>query len=136
MRTRTIDIFGPLAKVAGARFFSLQKGPDARQTPPVGMDWVDFTGELNDFADTAALIENLDMVISIDTSVAHLAGALGKTVWVLIPFQNDFRWLLDREDTPWYSRMRLFRQKYREDWVEVIERMRQELEVMSAGRVL
>jgi tetratricopeptide (TPR) repeat protein len=115
-RTRTIDVFAPLAEVPGFKFFSLQKGKDSTQPPPPGMDWADYTAELHDFADTAALVQNLDLVVTIDTSVAHLAGALAKLVWVLIPFQSDFRWLLDRTDTPWYPTMRLFRQTKVGDW--------------------
>ncbi|MGD0461137.1 MAG: tetratricopeptide repeat protein [Tepidisphaeraceae bacterium] len=115
-RTRTIDVFAPLAEVPGFKFFSLQKGDDSRQAPPQGMDWADFSAELNDFADTAAFVQNLDLVVTIDTSVAHLAGALAKPVWVLIPFQCDFRWMLERTDTPWYPTMRLFRQKKTGDW--------------------
>jgi hypothetical protein len=76
--------------------------------------------ELNDFSDTAALIACLDIVISVDTSVAHLAGAMGKQVWVLLPFVPDYRWLLDRNDSPWYPTVRLFRQDERRDWGVVI----------------
>jgi tetratricopeptide (TPR) repeat protein len=115
-RTRTIDVFAPLAELPGFKFFSLQKGKDSGQSPPTGMDWLDYTAELNDFADTAALVQNLDLVVTIDTSVAHLAGALAKPVWVLIPFQCDFRWLLNRTDTLWYPTMRLFRQIKIGDW--------------------
>ena len=75
---------------------------------------------LHDFSDTAALIENLDLVISIDTSVAHLAGALGKPVWTLLPFVPDWRWLLNRDDSPWYPTMKLFRQPSLGDWESVI----------------
>ncbi len=81
------------------------------------------SAELGDFADTAALISALDLVISVDTSVAHLAGALGKPVWLMVPFAPDFRWLLDREDTPWYPKMRLFRQRRAGDWDGVIARI-------------
>ena len=81
------------------------------------------SAELGDFADTAALISALDLVISVDTSVAHLAGALGKPTWVMVPFAPDFRWLLDREDTPWYPKMRLFRQRRAGDWDGVIARI-------------
>ena len=81
---------------------------------------LDVSAELGDFADTAALISTLDLVISVDTSVAHLAGALGKPTWVMVPFAPDFRWLLDREDTPWYPKMRLFRQSRAGDWDGVI----------------
>ena len=71
---------------------------------------VDYTGEINDFSDTAAFIENLDLVITVDTAVAHLSGALGKPVWTLLPAVPDWRWMLDREDSPWYPTMKLFRQ--------------------------
>jgi len=74
------------------------------------MHLFDYTAELGDFADTAALVANLDLVISCDTAVAHLAGALGKPVWVLLPFVPDWRWQLGRADSPWYPTMRLFRQ--------------------------
>jgi tetratricopeptide (TPR) repeat protein len=84
---------------------------------------LDVSAELGDFADTAALISSLDLVISVDTSVAHLAGALGKPTWVMVPFAPDFRWLLDREDTPWYPRMRLFRQSRAGDWDGVVARI-------------
>jgi tetratricopeptide (TPR) repeat protein len=82
---------------------------------------------LIDFSDTAALITEMDLVISIDTAVAHLAGALGKPVWVLLPFHPDFRWLQEREDSPWYPTARLFRQPLPGDWAAVVERVRQEL---------
>jgi len=87
----------------------------------------DHSEHLIDFSDTAALIGNLDLVITIDTSVAHLAGALGKPVWILIPFSNDFRWLENRDDSPWYPSARLFRQKNVNDWSEVIFRLKHEL---------
>ena len=84
-------------------------------------------GELGDFADTAAVISSLDLLISADTSVAHLAGAIGRPVWILIPLAPDFRWLLEREDSPWYPTARLFRQPRLEDWDSVLERVRREL---------
>jgi tetratricopeptide (TPR) repeat protein len=136
-RTRSIDVFAPLAEVRGVKFFSLQKGDESREPPPPGMDWADFCAELNDFADTAALIQNLDLIVSVDTSVAHLAGALAKPVWVLIPFQPDFRWMLDRTDTPWYPTMRLFRQPTRTGWQTPIKQMAQALSslvTMSGSR--
>ncbi|MFN7594162.1 MAG: tetratricopeptide repeat protein, partial [bacterium] len=83
----------------------------------------DLTAELSDFADTAALIAALDLVITVDTSVAHLAAALGKPVWLMLPFAPDFRWLLDREDSPWYPKMRLFRQERPGDWDGVVGRI-------------
>jgi hypothetical protein len=76
--------------------------------------------ELNDFSDTAALIEEMDLVISVDTSVAHLAGALGRPVWILLPFRPDFRWMLDRIDSPWYPTAVLFRQSAPDGWAGVI----------------
>jgi len=119
-RTRSLEVFHPLMKLPGIRFYSLQKGEAASQKPPAGVDWVDFSGELNEFADTAALVTNLDLVISVDTSTAHLAGALAKPVWVLVPTQSDFRWLLDRTDSPWYPTMQLFRQPLGDDWSKPI----------------
>lgn len=126
-RSRSIKLaeFTPLAEVQGVVFHSLQKGNS--QTPDPAMRLVDSTAELQDFADTAALIANLDLVISVDTSVAHLAGAMGKPVWLLIQFTPDWRWLLNREDTPWYPTMRLFRQKRPGDWAEVVQRIHQAL---------
>ncbi len=93
---------------------------------------VHFGDELHDFADTAAVVSELDVVISVDTSVAHLAGALGKPVWILLPFAPDWRWLLDRKDSPWYPTARLFRQPKIADWDGVIECVRQELSVIAS----
>ncbi len=114
----------PLAADA-VTFYSLQKGDAAAQAmnPPPGMRLIDFTNEFLDFADTAALIAHLDLVISVDTSVAHLGGAMGKPVWTLIPFNPDWRWMLEREDSPWYPTMRLFRQRKAGDWCDAIERI-------------
>ncbi|NJM28085.1 MAG: glycosyltransferase family 9 protein [Pseudanabaena sp. RU_4_16] len=77
---------------------------------------VDLRDRLNDFADTAAIIAQMDLVITVDTAVAHLAGSLGKPVWVMLPFAADWRWMLGREDSPWYPTMRLFRQRQNGDW--------------------
>ena len=90
-------------------------------------DIVHFGDALEDFSDTAALISHLDLVISVDTSVAHLAGALGKPVWVLLNYIPDWRWLLDREDTPWYLTARLFRQDGTRSWDSVIAQVHDEL---------
>jgi Flp pilus assembly protein TadD len=121
--------FAPLATDAGVVFYSLQKGDAAREAaaPPAKLRITDWTEELKDFADTAALIANLDLVISVDTSVAHLAAAMGKPVWLLLPFIPDWRWLLDRQDSPWYPTMRLFRQHTRGDWNGVIAKVAEEL---------
>jgi Glycosyltransferase family 9 (heptosyltransferase) len=90
-------------------------------------DVLHFGEELQTFADTAALISNLDLVISVDTSVAHLAGALAKPVWILLPFTPDWRWLLDRDDSPWYPTARLFRQDSTRQWDGVVSRARNAL---------
>jgi tetratricopeptide (TPR) repeat protein len=117
-RSMHLEDFAPLREIGGVQFFSLQLGDPARQiaaaTNP--LEITDWTGELEDYADTAALVENLDLIISVDTSVAHLAGAMGKQVWVLVSHPADFRWLLDRRDTPWYPTMRLFRQNLTRTW--------------------
>lgn len=125
--------FSTLSRLTGLRtaeFFSLQKGPAAAEvkTSPNGIEFVDYSEELEDFTDTAALIANLDLIISVDTAVAHLAGAIGKTVWTLLPFTPDWRWMLDREDSPWYPSMKLFRQLSEGDWEGVLSRVRAELE--------
>jgi ADP-heptose:LPS heptosyltransferase len=87
--------------------------------------------ELADFNDTAAVIDSLDLVVTIDTAVAHLAGAMGKPTWILLPHAPEWRWMLDREDTPWYPTARLFRQKRLGDWESVIERVRASLSAWS-----
>jgi ADP-heptose:LPS heptosyltransferase len=112
------------------QFNSLQKGPAASQVVAldVGITVFDFSDKLTDFAETAALIANMDLVITVDTAVAHLAGAMGKPVWVLLPFVPDWRWMMDREDSPWYPTMRLFRQKSIGQWDEVIVRVTECLE--------
>jgi tetratricopeptide (TPR) repeat protein len=108
----------------GDVWVSLQKEVrDADRAALEASGLVDVSAELGDFADTEALISTLDLVISVDTSVAHLAGAMGKPTWVMVPFAPDFRWLLDREDTPWYPKMRLFRQSRAGDWDGVIARI-------------
>ena len=124
-RSVALAQLAPLAAAPGVTFYSLQKGPAASQTatPPPGMELIDLTEDLHDFADTAALISNLDLVISVDTAVVHLAGAMGKPAWVLLAREQDWRWLLTREDTPWYPTLRLFRQRTPGDWPEVIGRV-------------
>jgi tetratricopeptide (TPR) repeat protein len=121
-RSMTLQHFAPLAAIPGLCLISLQKGDAAAQTrlPPDGMTLHDWTGELEDFADTAALVEALDLVISVDTSVVHLAGALGKPVWVLNRLDQCWRWLTGRTDSPWYPTARLFRQPAAGDWSSVI----------------
>jgi hypothetical protein len=123
-RSLTLNQLLPLAQAAGVTFFSLQKGPAAQQAndPAIGFPIADLTARLTDFADTAAMISQLDLVITVDTVIAHLAGALGKPVWVFLPRVPDWRWMLDREDTPWYPTMRLFRQEVHGQWEKPIRR--------------
>jgi ADP-heptose:LPS heptosyltransferase len=95
---------------------------------------VDLTDDIDDFATSAALLAELDLIISVDTAVAHLAGALGCRVWTLLAFAPDWRWGLHRDDTPWYPTMRLFRQPAPGDWNSVIDRVMQELKDLVASR--
>jgi lipoprotein NlpI len=127
-RIRSIDFaqLSPLWNVPGVQFLSLQKG-HAKPAPPPGAKWLDWTDDLHNFAQTAALIANLDLVITVDTAVAHLAGAMGKPAWVLLSFVPDWRWQLDRDDSPWYPTMRLFRQSALNDWLGVIARVAEAL---------
>jgi hypothetical protein len=127
-RKRTFDVVAMtvLSGIPGVRFYSLQKG-DEIPPPPPELELIDWTSEITDMADTAALIANLDLVITCDTSVAHLAGALGAQTWVGLPFAPDWRWLLGREDSPWYPTMQLFRQPSPSDWNTVIHSIASEL---------
>jgi tetratricopeptide (TPR) repeat protein len=128
-RSCRLDMFSGLARMTGAQLFSLQKGPAVSQIQEYGLqDSIEnIDPELEDFTDTAAVIANLDLVISVDTSVAHLAGAMARPVWVIVPFIADWRWMLDRDDSPWYPTMRLFRQNTPGDWKPVFDRMEAEL---------
>ena len=118
-RSIPLSAFAEIARNVGAPLHVTQKdlrssdGEFLAQHPDLFTNWSE---TLNDFTDTAALIDNLDLVITVDTSVAHLAGAMGKPTWILLPFAPDWRWLLNREDTPWYPTVRLFRQKAPDDW--------------------
>jgi tetratricopeptide (TPR) repeat protein len=122
-RSLPLGSFAPLTTVEGISLVSLQKGEPAAQarTPPDGMTLHDRSDELADFADTAALVQALDLVISVDTAVVHLAGGLGKPVWVLNRYDQCWRWLRDRTDSPWYPTARLFRQHAPGDWCGIIE---------------
>jgi ADP-heptose:LPS heptosyltransferase len=127
----------------GARFVSLQK--DVRPADQAILDQrndiLDLGPELKSFADTAAVVSHLDLVISVDTSVSHLAGALGRPVWILLPYAPDWRWLLHRTDSPWYPTARLFRQSETRDWKTVIDQVCAELRsfipsLQSAGEII
>jgi hypothetical protein len=120
----SLDILAPLGQVSGVHFISLQKGAgeDEVMSPPHGLHLTHLGSQLTDFADTAAVVTNLDLVICVDTAIAHLAGALGKPCWVLLPdYKTDWRWMTDRTDSPWYpGTMRLFRQQATGDWSAVV----------------
>ncbi len=135
-RSMSLETLAPLGKITGVCFVSLQKGPPAAEAnrPPLGMNLYDFTTDIHDFADTAALIDSLDLVISVDTSVAHLAGALGKPVWLLNRFDTCWRWLHDRDDSPWYPSLRQFRQPAPGDWDSVISLVRDALRQFTQAR--
>ena len=134
-RSMRLADMAPLFAVPGCSFASLQLGSPASQTQvqPEGAVLYDVSDGLGDWADTAGLIAGLDLVIAVDTAVAHLAGALGKPVWLLNRFDTCWRWLLDREDTPWYPTMRQFRQTSRGDWAGVIARVGQALAQLAAA---
>ena len=119
-----------------ATFFSLQKDarPDDQATLRECTEIIDLTAELTDFVETAALVSCLDVVITIDSSVAHLAAALGRPTWILLPYAPDYRWLLDRKDSPWYPSVRLFRQTETRDYGNVLDRVRNELSLLIAAR--
>jgi len=139
-RSMPLEIFEPLAANDGVRLVSLQKHPGAEQIARNRsrlkiIQWSNPKDvSANAWVDTAAMIKNLDLVIGVDTSVCHLAGALGVPTWVALPLAADWRWLEEREDTPWYPNMRLFRQKTLGDWHEVVERLAVALRELIAAR--
>jgi tetratricopeptide (TPR) repeat protein len=124
-----LTAFAPLAALPGVRLVSVQKGPGTEQVSPLAGHWplTDLSGRLDEasgpFMDTAALMKSLDLVVTADTSIPHLAGALGVPVWVALPKVSDWRWMLEREDSPWYPTMRLFRQERTDEWGPVFERI-------------
>ncbi len=128
-RRRSIPpaLFNDLANINGVRFVSLQLGANPADFP-AGLKPFDSMGEMTDFADTADLVANLDLVISVDTAVAHLAGALGRPVWLLSRFDACWRWLAGRQDSPWYPQMRVFRQSSPGDWAGVLTEVAIELQ--------
>ena len=127
-RSVPLAMLAPLLDV-DARFISLQKDarPADRALLAERSDILDLTAEIRDFVDTAALIDNLDLVITVDTSVAHLAAASGKPTWIMLPYTPDYRWLLGRDDSPWYPSVRLFRQDERRTYDDVVARVRDAL---------
>ena len=136
-RSIPLTLFTPLLTQPGVSFISLQKGAGSSQLdalPPRARP-LDWTAETPDLADTAALIDGLDLVIGVDTGLVHLAGALGKPVWLLNRFDCNWRWLLGRDDSPWYPTLRQFRQTQPGDWKGVMSRVSRALteRVTSAG---
>jgi tetratricopeptide (TPR) repeat protein len=127
-RSLPLELFQDLAGIEGAQFFSLQVDPAAVEEQWLRSNAVfDLGPGLSSYADTARCLADLDLLIAVDTSVAHLAGALGRPVWTLLPACNDWRWLQDREDSPWYPSMRLFRQNELRNWRPVVERVASDL---------
>jgi tetratricopeptide (TPR) repeat protein len=136
-RSMAFSQFATIASVPDAAFVTLNPGPNERDTTALAAHphVANLAGEFRDFDDTAAVIDSLDLVVTTDTSIAHLAGALGKPVWILLSRSPDWRWLLEREDCPWYPSARLFRQSVLGDWPPVLARARQALEkFIATGR--
>jgi hypothetical protein len=136
-RSMSAEAASPLLRLAGVRWLSVQAGADAaaalRRLRSGGV--LDLAPELRDFADTAAVVAEADLVISVDTALCHLAGALGRPVWTLVPYAPDWRWLKAGADSPWYGSMRLFRQPAPQDWASVVAEVRRALESEFAGRI-
>jgi Flp pilus assembly protein TadD len=131
-RSLPLALLEPLFALENVAFYSLQADvADLRGGAPSPGRLLDLSSLLGDYGDTAALLEQLDLVISVDTSVAHLAGALARPAWVLLPFAPDWRWLAEREDSPWYPTLRLFRQPAPGDWASVVETVRATLAVWA-----
>lgn len=126
--------YAPLLAIGGVRFVSLQQGDAAAQLAGSGADVIDWMGECRDLADTAALIASLDLVITVDTAMAHLAGALGKAVWMLNRFESEWRWLFEGERSPWYPTMRVYRQPAPGQWDDVVARVAKDLKAWIAAR--
>jgi hypothetical protein len=128
-RSLPCRLFAPLLEIADVRWFSLQVGPAAAQLSERGVAGKirDLGPLLTDYAETAAAISQLNLVITADTSVAHLAGSLATPVWLLLPFAPDWRWLMERNDSPWYPSMRIFRQTVAGDWEGVMREIAAEL---------
>jgi hypothetical protein len=135
-RSIPLDVMASLLELKEIQFVSLQKGGKPGDLDRLENDFkiINAGQEFTDFADTAGMIANLDLVISVDTSVVHLAGALGAPTWTLVAFSPDWRWLQHRDDSPWYPSMRLFRQKKNGDWAGVIASVKEELQKMLATK--
>lgn len=136
-RSVPFESFAALFATPGCRFFGLQKdvAPDDAARLARMAAFTDFSAQIADFGDSAAIIQELDIVVTVDTATAHLAGALGAKTWILLPFSPDWRWMIEREDSPWYPTARLFRQKQPGHWPAVIDRVAVELRALADTRV-
>lgn len=132
-RSMKASQFKPLLSIPGINYYSLQYKPLSGELESLGDKVINLRSKIKDMSDTAAIIDNLDLVITVDTSVAHLAGALGKKVWILLPFSPDWRWLVNRDDSPWYASARLFRQTSRNNWDGVINQVASALKLEIDG---
>ena len=131
-RSVPLELFADLFRETGAQFFNLTRDLTPGDSEILARHSViDLAPKLDDFLVTARFVNQLDLVIACDTAVAHLAGGMGKRVWMLLPFAPDWRWMTEREDSPWYPAMRLFRQRRKGDWDEVIARVRGELKRLA-----
>jgi hypothetical protein len=136
-RSFELALFAPLTTIPGVQLISLQKGAGLEQLEclPAGATvhtlGEDFDAGADAFVDTAAVMQELDLIVSSDSAVVHLAGALGRPVWILLAHLPDWRWLLDREDSPWYPTARLFRQPKPGDWQSVFRRVADEVAVLA-----
>ena len=128
-RSCALQLFAPLMQIPGVRWYGLQKGPAAAQASALSgqATFTDLGQEFRDLMDAAAAVASLDLVISVDTAMAHLAGSLGRPTWTLLPFAPDWRWMLGRDDSPWYPTMRLFRQPRPKDWASVLALVAEQL---------
>jgi glycosyltransferase involved in cell wall biosynthesis len=131
IRSLSLNEFVPLFALAEVEFYSIQLGQAAAQLSGSSYPVIDLGKRIKSFMDTTSIIKNMDLVISVDTSVIHLAGALGKPVWNLITYLPDWRWLLNRNDTRWYPSMKLYRQQKKGDWGSVINEVKYDLEKLS-----
>ena len=135
LKSLDLAMLAPLAQIPGVRFYSLQMGEAGKQAlrPDAAVRMHDLTPEIRDFSDTAAAIAGLDLVVSVDTAAAHLAGAMGKPVWLLLQYAPDWRWYPDGPGNVWYPTLRMYRQPRRGDWAGVVRRVAEELRALSAA---
>jgi len=133
-KSMALEALAPLRGIRGVRYYSLQVGSAAREAAAGPVPMADLTGGIADFSDTAALVDCLDLVVSVDTAVAHLAGAMAKPVWTLLRYAPDWRWYPDAPQSRWYPTMRLYRQRARGDWRALAEEVARDLRGLAARR--